>query len=151
MKTSVRAAITAVVAAPLLATVFAAPAQAAPEDVTLSATTEGKDMIVTITNNSESKIECTTYTSRPISGNLGSFMFRDVIMDVEPGSADSVRVTAKVRGEHTIDWSCDASDGGERWGTFVGTAEPFEITFEDRTFGSVNVIVSQLLESIFDS
>ncbi|AOW91922.1 hypothetical protein BFN03_02325 [Rhodococcus sp. WMMA185] len=151
MKKSVRTAASALLAAPLLAAVFAAPAQAAPEDVTLSATTEGKDMIVTITNNSESKIDCRASTAPPISGHSGDLMFLDVIMDVEPGSVDSARVTAEVRGDHTIDWSCEASDGGERWGTFVGTAKAFEISFEDRTFGSVNFFVSQLLESIFDS
>ncbi|MEV0945614.1 hypothetical protein [Rhodococcus sp. NPDC049939] len=151
MKKSVRTAASALLAAPLLAAVFAAPAQAAPEDVTLSATTEGKDLIVTITNNSESKISCFTSTAPPISGQSGDLMFLDVSMDVEPGSTDSARVTAEVRGDHTLDWSCDASDGGERWGTFAGTANAFEISFEDRTFGSVNLIVSQLLESIFDS
>ncbi|RVW06206.1 hypothetical protein [Rhodococcus spongiicola] len=151
MKKSVRTAASALLAAPLLAAVFAAPAQAAPEDVTLSATTEGKDMIVTITNNSESKIDCRTYTSPMISAVSADLGPVDVSMEVDPGSADSARVTAKVRGEHTIDWLCDASDGSEYWGTFRGTAEPVEITFEDRTFGSVNLIVSQLLESIFES
>ncbi|WP_127953696.1 hypothetical protein [Rhodococcus xishaensis] len=49
---SVRSAAAAALAAPLLAAVIAAPANAAPEDVTATAEVQGSDVEFIITNNS---------------------------------------------------------------------------------------------------
>ncbi|MEV0948514.1 hypothetical protein [Rhodococcus sp. NPDC049939] len=58
MKTSVRAAVTAVLAAPLVAAVFAAPANAAPEDAAFSTLVEGNEITINVVNNTQFKLAC---------------------------------------------------------------------------------------------
>ncbi|RVW06239.1 hypothetical protein EF834_01935 [Rhodococcus spongiicola] len=110
-------------AAPLLAVAFAAPASAAPEDVTVSAEVQGNDVQVTFTNNTEQPVFC----------NLGIADAADrwdrVYDEYFVFFPDDDPFTVTVDdGSYQIDWFCDEIQGSESWGTSRGTAEPIFFT-----------------------
>lgn len=136
---------TAVIAAPLLATTFAAPATAAPEDVTLSATIYDKTLIiVTFTNNTPYMLSCDWVAT----GNTEPLPFfeykshRTVLAN--NSSWDDVEVGP---GDYQIDWLCAPTNGGwgKEWGTEKlssrVTADPTTITV-GRAAGSLGSLGS---------
>ncbi|WP_139277649.1 hypothetical protein [Rhodococcus marinonascens] len=135
MKKSVRTAATAVLAAPLLAAVFAAPASAAPHDVTLSAAVEGSDFTVTIVNDSPNQVECDWFAMSSTSSTdeltSGGFVRSDADADCTKRNVAD--------GNCEVTWSCADRDGGQ-WGTDglsdPATAQPFKFTVGEQQGGS---------------
>ncbi|RVW06238.1 hypothetical protein EF834_01930 [Rhodococcus spongiicola] len=107
-------------AAPLLATVFAAPASAAPEDVTLTAEVQGNDVAFTLTNNSDSPhvVLCSVYIAP--AATPSNAVFGEIR---SPSAGSEERFTATVDdGSYQIEWYCreltgDPNDPEESWGT----------------------------------
>ncbi|MEV0947197.1 hypothetical protein [Rhodococcus sp. NPDC049939] len=126
---SARAAATAALAAPLLAAVFAAPANAAPEDVTLAAEVQGNNVDFTLTNNSQQRLSCSVNVA-PAATPWNAVWDHNPLPS--PGSDD--RFTATLDdGSYQVDWFCHDSDISESWGTgnignFTKTAEPIFFT-----------------------
>ncbi|RVW05466.1 hypothetical protein [Rhodococcus xishaensis] len=125
---SVRAAAAAALAAPLLAAVFAAPANAGVKDVTLSAKVQGNDVEVIITNDSQRTIVChwTAAEDRIFGESYRAFFQR-----VESDEVYRFPVTV-ADGSYSINWNCVTPLGGETWGstwdTGRKTADPFLFT-----------------------
>ncbi|MEV0947240.1 hypothetical protein [Rhodococcus sp. NPDC049939] len=125
---SVRAAATAALAAPLLALAFAAPANAAPEDVTLTAEIEGNYVKAAITNNSPVEILC-EWATRPDEGPIVTSPGGRIY----PGEVRSYTGWTVPDGSYTVSWWCRTVDASEFWGTGdfgfdVKTAEPIPFT-----------------------
>ncbi|RVW06205.1 hypothetical protein [Rhodococcus spongiicola] len=134
---SVRATAAAALAAPLLAAVFAAPANAAPEDVTLTAEFQGSDVEVRITNNSSQEIVCLWQVANDDPSAPGPFVSRDHLID----RGGEYRSTATFDdGSYELSWSCLGTTRpvGE-WGTGnlspTETAEPIQFTTPASTDG----------------
>ncbi|WP_127944946.1 hypothetical protein [Rhodococcus spongiicola] len=124
---SVRVAVTAAFAAPLLAAVFAAPANAAADDVTLTADVQGNDVEVTIANDSPGPIVCSWFPTNDDPDDPTLL----VATLVEPGGEDRT-AAAFDDGSHQISWWCASLLGPEFWGTGellpTATADPFPFT-----------------------
>ncbi|WP_127945085.1 hypothetical protein [Rhodococcus spongiicola] len=118
---SVRAAVTAALAAPVLAVAFAAPANAAPEDVALSVDVVGNDVEVIIANDSDGMIECAWAAS---SGLFGETHVR-INVFVQPDAVYREPVTV-ADGRYDVIWNCESVPGVEAWGNTseTGTADP---------------------------
>ncbi|RVW00254.1 hypothetical protein EGT50_16725 [Rhodococcus xishaensis] len=138
-------------AAPLLAAVFAAPANAAPEDVTLSADVTGNDVLVTVANESRLPILC--YWEVADDANPADFIPPIVLTIVEPGGEDRTRAGYD-EGNYHISWGC--TNLLESWGTGEfgrKTVESFPFTTPVRTgdgtaSGSLGSLDSGSLESV---
>ncbi|WP_164874042.1 hypothetical protein [Rhodococcus spongiicola] len=129
---SVRAAVTAALAAPLLAVAFAAPANAAAEDVNLTADVQGNDVWVTITNDNPSLIGCEwlAWAGDDVDDEP-QVLVRTLVL---PLGGESRTAADLPDGDYKISWWCTtipASD--EEWGTGdIGgggdTADPTPVT-----------------------
>ncbi|RVW05464.1 hypothetical protein [Rhodococcus xishaensis] len=130
---SVRAAAAVALAAPLLAAVFAAPANAAPDDVTLAAEVEGNDVWVTLTNNSQGEIVCQWNERNTTNPSAEPNVF--VTTQIQRGYERRIGATF-VDGDYQIWWTCSHPDTSETWGTGETgrkTAEPFPFTTSGST------------------
>ncbi|WP_127945194.1 hypothetical protein [Rhodococcus spongiicola] len=140
---SLRAAATTVLAAPLLATVFAAPASAAPEDVTLTAEFHGNDVEVTFTNDSSEVVRCQWDVRNDGEGWGRGYS----LVNVDPGGEHRPMDTFD-DGSYQLDWLCYNPDSGEQWGTEgrIQTAESILFTLpfvpdddaDDGSLGDLN-------------
>ncbi|RVW00429.1 hypothetical protein [Rhodococcus spongiicola] len=128
---SVRAVATAALAAPLLAAVFAAPANAAPGEVNLSAEVQGNDVWVTISNDNQLPVLCNWEVT---NGDPEAFFAPILLRLVEPGGEDRVGLTLE-DGNYHVTWNC--TNLFEEWGTTVengpATAAPFPFTIPAST------------------
>ncbi|WP_157109622.1 hypothetical protein [Rhodococcus sp. WMMA185] len=142
MKTSVRAAVTAVVAAPLLATLFAAPANAAPEDVTVSAAVEGKNITVSVVNDSPYNLSC-DWTAKRDTEPRYQYGTQDWVF---PDSTEDFAVFNVATGDYKVHWSCVTVETEERWGTWAvstqPTADPIPLTVGNALTGSLDALGS---------
>ncbi|RVW04783.1 hypothetical protein [Rhodococcus spongiicola] len=125
---SVRAVATAALATPLLATMFAAPANAGVKDVTLSVEVHGNDVEVIIINDSQRTITCKWMAeSDRIFGETYAAFFQYVESDEEYRYPVTV-----ADGTYTVNWNCTTPLAGETWGTTWETgrktAEPLVFT-----------------------
>ncbi|MEV0945969.1 hypothetical protein [Rhodococcus sp. NPDC049939] len=133
MKRSARTGVTAVLAAPLFAAVFAAPASAGEHDdnVTLSAVAEGSDVTVTIENNHNRDVRCdwtATNEAEPDNSFTG-----EPNKKVKKNKSEEFVEQGVADGSYVVTWECH--QGELRWGTDgwsdPATAEPVEFTVGD--------------------
>ncbi|AOW93455.1 hypothetical protein BFN03_14530 [Rhodococcus sp. WMMA185] len=133
---------TAVVAAPLLATVFAAPANAAPEDVTASATVEGKNITVTVVNGSPYNLGCEITSMRDAEPR---FQY-STHGSVDPYSTEDIVVFDVATSDYKVHWRCFTVETDEQWGTWVlgaqPTADPIPLTVGNALTGSLEMLGS---------
>ncbi|AOW93734.1 hypothetical protein BFN03_16690 [Rhodococcus sp. WMMA185] len=124
----VRAAVTAVLAAPLLAIAFAMPANAAAGDVNLTADVQGNDVWVTISNDSAGIVGCEW---RAWDDDIEQFQ-ASVRYFALPG--ESWTSAPLPDGDYKISWWCaDFPNADEWWGTGdiemqADTADPTPVT-----------------------
>lgn len=145
--TTTRAVLAAAAAIPLCLAV-AAPASAAPGDVTYSATTVGNTITSTFTNNSAQPMFC-EYGGyyEPLGADTpvteANFVFREEIGPILPGqSGTEVVVDLTVGEEIFVEWACIAEDRGEVWGTpAIENVDILEGGPYDPTFRATRVIV----------
>ncbi|MEV0945967.1 hypothetical protein [Rhodococcus sp. NPDC049939] len=128
MKNSVRTAATAVLAAPLVAAVFAAPANAAPGDVRLSTGLQGNNFTFTFFNDSPNQVECDWFvdsatTQRTFSGVVRAESQSEYTLG---GVAD---------GDYQVTWFCTDTSGNQ-WGT-DGLSNPPTASPETFTVGEL--------------
>ncbi|WP_072687243.1 hypothetical protein [Rhodococcus marinonascens] len=114
MKKSVRTAATAVLAAPLLAAVFAAPASVDEHDdlVTLTAVADGSDVTITITNGHDMNVDC-TWTAVNAADDTADLEGEGTVRDEDVTLAFTE--TGVADGSYTVTWACDRE--GTEWGT----------------------------------
>ncbi|RVW04784.1 hypothetical protein [Rhodococcus spongiicola] len=126
-------------AAPLVAVAFAAPANAAPEDVTLSVYVRGNFVEVAVTNNSRDLISCEWQVVTDDGRTPGSIITGYIL----PG--DEYRTQRYLGGgSYETSWGCMSWDRPEVWGTedFLHddkTAEPIRFTTPVGPFGSIDL------------
>ncbi|RVW03041.1 hypothetical protein EGT50_10050 [Rhodococcus xishaensis] len=126
-------------AAPLLSVAFAAPANAAPEDVTLSVDVRGNFVEVAISNNSRDLISCDWQVVTDDGRTPGSTITGYILPDEE------YRIQRYLNeGNYVTSWGCMSWDSPEVWGTeeFLHddkTAEPIRFTTPVGPFGSIDL------------
>ncbi|MEV0945966.1 hypothetical protein [Rhodococcus sp. NPDC049939] len=129
MKKSVRTGVTAVLAAPLVAAVFAAPANAAPGDVALSTSVEGNSLTVSIVNHTQNQLTC-AWTA--VSDTSPQNEYTDFGLVGTEGRVFNAQTVED--GSYTVNWVCDQMFGDEHWGT-DGFADPPTADVEHFTVG----------------
>ncbi|RVW05465.1 hypothetical protein EGT50_02435 [Rhodococcus xishaensis] len=100
-------------AAPILAAVFAPPANAAPEDVTLSVDVRGNFVDVAITNNSSGMITCNWVATNDANPEIKN---ESPHLNIHPNRG-WVITTVFIDGDYHLSWSCGDALSGETWGT----------------------------------
>ncbi|AOW92177.1 hypothetical protein BFN03_04180 [Rhodococcus sp. WMMA185] len=132
MKKSVRAAATAILAAPLIAAVFAAPASAEEHDlVTLTADHDGTTVTVNIVNDHNKDVTC-SWNAEHESAPENSFGIADE--KVKKNKTETFTEENVAEGSYTLTWNCSQRDNS--WGTGDdGTAAPTEFTIGDDNDG----------------
>lgn len=148
MHTTMTRAILATAAAIPLCLAVAAPASAAPGDVTYSATTVGNTITSTFTNNSDQPIFC-EYGGyyEPLGADTpvteANFVFSDAIGPILPGQSGTETANDLTAGEEIfVEWACIAADRGEVWGTpAVESIDVLDGGPYDPTFRATLVIV----------
>ncbi|RVW01917.1 hypothetical protein [Rhodococcus xishaensis] len=140
MSKSVRTALAAALAA-LGAALFAAPANAAPEGITVSADVRGNTVVITIVNDSDGMVACEWYAPRATDPFDADVAGRSVFGLRSGGVSSTAAVVGD--GPHRVEWRC--MDGRDwMWGTLLEppTAEPILFTTPSSTnaggFGSLS-------------
>ncbi|RVW04782.1 hypothetical protein [Rhodococcus spongiicola] len=139
---SVRAAAAAALAAPLLAVAFAAPANAEPEDVTLSVDARGNFVEVSIANNSPEMITCNWVATNDADPDITN---ASPHWSINP-NRNWVITTVFIDGDYHLSWSCVGQSTDETWGTGE-TDEPLAFT-ADSTSGSLGSLGSTASGSV---
>ncbi|AOW92174.1 hypothetical protein BFN03_04165 [Rhodococcus sp. WMMA185] len=147
MKNFARTGATAVLTAPLLAAVFAAPASADPSDVTLSTSVDGNDVTVSIVNNTQFQLTCNWTAASETSPQN---QYTDGGLVGENGKVFDAQTVAD--GSYLVNWVCDKMFAPEeQWGTpdFADspTTEPEEFTVGQQHGGSGSL--ADLLKRLF--
>ncbi|RVW02382.1 hypothetical protein [Rhodococcus spongiicola] len=155
MKKSIRTGAVALLAAPLVATAFAAPAQAAgtgslgssdsssQEAVSFSVAVEGNDVTASIVNNTDGELGlgCSIWYVLDEEGAERELLARPIVAPGDTFTSDPE--TIDEAGTYVATWTCYSADTDERWGTeesdgVDATAEPVKFTVpNDDTSGSV--------------
>ncbi|AOW93399.1 hypothetical protein BFN03_14135 [Rhodococcus sp. WMMA185] len=152
MKTSVRTAAIGLLAAPIAAASFAAPAQATEHEdlVALSATVAGNELTVSIDNSTESTLGCDIWYAPDAADASTTRIVRGT--SVEPDAPlEPAPVTINEPGDYVVGWTCWSAEDWERWGTIEvsgvePTAQPFPFTIEDAAPGDLTLDVSTNVE-----
>ena len=148
--TALRTAVVASVGSLCLTMLPAGPAQAAPGDVTATASVSGTTVTVTVHNGTSREINCEEigFTDPEVpdqeTPELPWFGNHGQLKPVLPG-ADGHEVSTEVTpGRYHVYWVCGVDDGSEMWGTSpvpesyggTGTAAPIPVVVGQLCFGS---------------